>query len=512
MSSARQTLDRLIAQAGPLYSLPAVAMQVVTLLDKASVDTRALKDCIERDPALTGKILRVVNSSLFGLTRQVSDLNQAIGLLGIKPLKLLVLGFSLPPGLHQGAAPWVLEWYWRHALTKAVAARQLCQRIWHKPGDEAFLAGLLEDVGILVLASQLGEPYLRLLELVVRGADLCALESAALGFDHLEVSRRLLQSWGLPPTLCAAPQEGAQGREVALGPIVALAEHAARWIAEGHPGALRLLLQGDAALGRPLDAAEVEELLNDIDAAMLPLSEVFHLPAFAGDRARQLIATAHRQLADVAATAAEDLLRGPEPSGEPIDLQAEIECVRQLAAHLVRPAAPPATEEPAPPKPQVAVAAEASKLRARLAEAVAAARLARMPLSLLLVSIGPVDEAPDTLAAHDARGCAAILAATCRETEFPGMTRVAEGEGRCGMILPDCSRREALDLAGDWLERARRAAMLRGDLNRLRLAAGIATTALVSKNFPAEALLSAADRCLYASQATGSGVAKSIEL
>ena len=80
MNDAATTLDRLVAKAGQLHSLPAVAMEVLRLTDNPQVDARALKECIENDPALTGKLLRVVNSSLFGLSREVSDLNQALAL------------------------------------------------------------------------------------------------------------------------------------------------------------------------------------------------------------------------------------------------------------------------------------------------------------------------------------------------------------------------------------------------------------------------------------------------
>ena len=89
-------IDQIVDRAGALFTLPAVAVEVLRLTQSPRVDVLALKACIERDPALTVKILRVVNSSLFGLPREVSDLNQALALLGIKPLKLLALGFSLP--------------------------------------------------------------------------------------------------------------------------------------------------------------------------------------------------------------------------------------------------------------------------------------------------------------------------------------------------------------------------------------------------------------------------------
>src|SRR5207244_3579816 len=82
-------------------------------------------ECLETDPALAARILRVVNSSLFGPSRHVTDLNQALTLLGIRPLKMLVLGFSLPKELFSGLQAQVLANYWRQTLVKAVAAREL---------------------------------------------------------------------------------------------------------------------------------------------------------------------------------------------------------------------------------------------------------------------------------------------------------------------------------------------------------------------------------------------------
>ena len=153
MIDSATTLDHLAARSGQLYSLPGVAMQVLQLTRNPQVDTRALKECIENDPAIASRILRVVNSSLFGLSREVSDLNQALALLGIKPLKLLVLGFSLPSGLFLDVESKTLLWYWKHTLTKAVAGRELSHRLWRIPGDEAFLAGLFQDLGVLCSSS-----------------------------------------------------------------------------------------------------------------------------------------------------------------------------------------------------------------------------------------------------------------------------------------------------------------------------------------------------------------------
>ena len=205
MNDPATTLDRLVARAGRLYSLPAVAMQVLELTKDPQVDCRALKQCIENDPALTGRILGVVNSSLFGLSREVSDLNQALAMLGSKPLKLLVLGFSLPAGLFSGVRDEILGRYWRHTLTKAVAGREISETLWHMPGDDAFIAGLLQDVGMLLLIQELREPYVTFLDRAfAAGEDLATLEARSMGFDHTELSARLLAHWGLPETLVEA--------------------------------------------------------------------------------------------------------------------------------------------------------------------------------------------------------------------------------------------------------------------------------------------------------------------
>ena len=126
-------ISELVRRARSLYSLPAVAAEVLQLTSNPQVDTRALKECIEADPALTAKILRVVNSSLFGLSREVCDLNQALALLGTKPLKLLVLGFSLPDNLFAEVAREQLDWYWSTTLTRAVAAREISEQLFRSP-------------------------------------------------------------------------------------------------------------------------------------------------------------------------------------------------------------------------------------------------------------------------------------------------------------------------------------------------------------------------------------------
>ena len=116
-----------------------------------------------------------------------------------------MLGFSLPSGLFAGVGTAVLARYWRRTLTKAVAARELCETVWRQPGDEAFIGGLLQDLGMLLLIQELGEPYIKFLDAVLTsGRDLRAMEVESMGFDHTMLTARLLAHWGLPEALVEA--------------------------------------------------------------------------------------------------------------------------------------------------------------------------------------------------------------------------------------------------------------------------------------------------------------------
>lgn len=346
-SQSAATLSALAAGAGRLYSLPAVAMKVLELTANPRVDTRALKECIENDPALTGKLLQVVNSSLFGLSREILDLGQALTLLGSKPLKLLVLGFSLPADLFANVAADVLRGYWNHALTKAVAAREIAQSIWGMPGDDAFLAGLLQDLGMLVLIQHFGQPYARLVKQVTEEQeDLWVWEADAMGFNHTQLSGAMLARWGLPESLHEAvvvvspvsEAEPDDSADDALAQVLHLAELLAQSLADGNPRALaRLRRVGDQS--HLFSDAQLEELVETLQQKVTELADVLKLQLPDGIQYTDLLRKAHDQLADAAQEAAEDLLRrgssapavGPSKS-EAADLSA----LRQASSALTQ--------------------------------------------------------------------------------------------------------------------------------------------------------------------------------
>ncbi|MCR4413792.1 MAG: HDOD domain-containing protein [Thermoguttaceae bacterium] len=531
MTTHTDALDRLLARSQQLYSLPVVAMRVLELTDNPHVDTRALKECIENDPALTAKILRVVNSSLFGLSREVSDLNQALALLGTKPLKLLVLGFSLPPGLFQGVACEILDWYWRRTLTRAVAAREISETVWRQPGDEPFIAALLCDLGMLLLIQELGRYYQAFLEKArAWGGDIAALEAQALGFDHVTVTAELLSRWRLPDALVDAINPArAQAAGRTLSPatkrtaeIVEVADLVARVLVDDHPEKLKDLL----AVGlrdHALRPEQLERLVDGLERKVDQLAEVLSVRLTEGPAYAEVLARAHARLAATAEAAAEEIARrngealfeeirglsaavqqyvprvAPETATAPCSKPAPAEAAGPSAAQLV--ATPPAID------------AETSILNG-LTVAVAACRQLRCPLSLLLVELCDVNELVLTRGVEGFQRLLLFVERACRGLDHPSVHCLPFREAGFAVLLPDCERRAAVGLANQLLDRLRRHSQEpnRSKRHAVSLGVGVATVAMPPRNFPPQDLLEAATRCLNGSNAAGGGVVKSIEI
>ena len=539
MNDPATTLDHLVARAGRLYSLPAVAMKVLELTKNPEVDSRALKECIENDPALTGRILGVVNSSLFGLSREVSDLNQALAMLGSKPLKLLVLGFSLPAGLFSGVREEVLGRYWRHTLTKAVAGREISETLWNAPGDDAFIAGLLQDVGMLLLIQELQQPYVKFLGRAhAAGRDVAALETASMGFDHTELSARLLAHWGLPDTLVeavgrqpACPDSDAPcfPRE-AMSQILHLAELVACLLADRRPEVLAELLEAGRQY-RDLSEDRLELLVGSLEEKIDQLADVLSLQLPPGMDYRDVLAQAHTQLAAVATEAAGDVFRSRQAEALKPEEESLLAELRDVAAAVAKVSGRPAEPGPAegPPAPVVdgpnwlaaphqraagstTVAADPGLL-GQLQAGAATCRQSRCPLSLLLVEL----DRPEELALD--RGVEGLdklrqsLESFCRRVDHPRASCLAHGEEGFALILPDCERRLAVELGNQLIEQFRGLGPFEArDLRAVGISVGIATVVLPPKNFLPDDLLAAADRCLYGSRVSGGRVVKSIEI
>lgn len=188
-----------------LPSMPAVAMRVVEMGGDPDASLADLAQVIGRDPALAAKVMRVAASPLYAGRRQVRDLRQALMVLGMTASMSLALSFSLAGSWQSAQGPLELHAYWRRCLVVAVAARAFGVRAGYQEREALFLAGLLQDIGMLALDRVLPGMYAGVLAWGTEDhAALVLGEQVAFGDDHAAIGAWLLQRWRLPQMVVEA--------------------------------------------------------------------------------------------------------------------------------------------------------------------------------------------------------------------------------------------------------------------------------------------------------------------
>ena len=192
-------LPEVLRRADNLPSLPAVALDVLRLSQDEDATLDAMASCLSRDPALSAKLLKLANSSLFGFGKEVTTLQRATMMLGMKTVKLMALSFSLAGSLPRKGKSGGFDFaeYWRRSLVCAVSARSLAKLVRNANGDEVFLCGLFLHFGKLVLSRCMREQYEELLQ-EASGWPTTELEERRLGLSSADVCATLLKTWELP--------------------------------------------------------------------------------------------------------------------------------------------------------------------------------------------------------------------------------------------------------------------------------------------------------------------------
>lgn len=267
-----------------LPTLPRVAVRVIELTQDERLNLDELEKVIRNDQALAAKILRTVNSSFYGLRRPCTTIGQALVMLGTSAVKSLALGFSLVSAVGaEGNGGFDHAGYWRRGLYTAVAAKAIAQEAGKGFEDEAFLGGLLQDIGVMAMYQALGERYLGVLGRT--GGDhrkLVRCELLELEAQHPEVGALLAKRWKLPDELVipvkyherptAAPAEHAE-----LARCVGLGNTAHDVLTDAEPAAAVARFHLLAGEWFGLDAARCDALLERIAAGSREISSLFRL-------------------------------------------------------------------------------------------------------------------------------------------------------------------------------------------------------------------------------------------
>ncbi|MBU0943147.1 MAG: GGDEF domain-containing protein [Proteobacteria bacterium] len=186
-----------------LPSPPAIALKILEAVQQEDNSFDDLARIIAADPALSVRILKIANSSLYGLVKPVNSLAQATAMIGTDALKNIALSFVIVQDFQDAPqGSFDLNLFWRRAITAAVAAEVLGKNIAFKDQD-IFASALLQDIGVMILFLSDPSAYTTVLnDKRVSGKSLCTTEKEQFGYDHAEVGCHFLKSWNLPSSIC----------------------------------------------------------------------------------------------------------------------------------------------------------------------------------------------------------------------------------------------------------------------------------------------------------------------
>ncbi len=186
-------------------SPPGVAAHIIELAQDPEIEMGKVAKALSMDSALSTKILRIANSPVYAQRRKSENLRQALVVLGLNATLTLALSFSLVKSL-RGAKPNGLDYkfYWRRALLSATAARALSDFLHQSLAEEVFLAGLLQDIGMLALDQSLPDLYRNIDALQKDHAALAEFETKRLQVDHAYIGAWMMRNWHMPDRLHTA--------------------------------------------------------------------------------------------------------------------------------------------------------------------------------------------------------------------------------------------------------------------------------------------------------------------
>jgi HD-like signal output (HDOD) protein len=230
------TVEELIKDINTLVSFPVVGIRVNEMVNNPNVSASEIGKVIGQDPALTARLLRIANSAAFGLAAQVSTVSRAVTVIGNKLIRDLVLATSTINAFEGIPNELVsMENFWRHSLLCGLAARILAERRHMKNTETLFIAGMLHDVGQLVIFRKMPKQAKEALLLSIEGPEDFALHNAErqiFGFDHAQVGAALLRHWNFPPLLVECAEYHHAPTKAKNFPVEAALVHIANSVAQ----------------------------------------------------------------------------------------------------------------------------------------------------------------------------------------------------------------------------------------------------------------------------------------
>jgi HD-like signal output (HDOD) protein len=202
--------QRIVENIKQLPALPLIVTRLIKVVNSPDTSAEDAADLIEKDPALTTKVLRLANSAFYGMPRSISSVSSAVVILGFNTLKSLVLSASVITMFPGGGATIAFDRlrFWKHSIVSAMVARTIAQHIMGvtiMDPQSAFCAGIMHDIGKLIFELFTPREYSAVCTRSQKdGMPLVEAEAAGMGITHAEIGHILADKWALPLELEAA--------------------------------------------------------------------------------------------------------------------------------------------------------------------------------------------------------------------------------------------------------------------------------------------------------------------
>ena len=268
-STERRAVDEAIRSISHIATLPEITVKIIEIVEDATSTANDLISVISNDPALCSRILKVVNSSFYGLPGQVGSIDRAVVMLGLNAVKNIAISASMAKLFRGGqlTRSFSARDLWMHSVAAATASKMLADAQDVGMSDEAFLSGLVHDIGIMV---ELQYDRAKLLEVVTAvspngerepGADWREVEREQFGATHEEFGAALCEKWKFPAALARVTGHHHEPMELAAGErsMACLVHIADRLAAEVSQAPFRLDLQDLSIDGSVMDEAGVSD-------------------------------------------------------------------------------------------------------------------------------------------------------------------------------------------------------------------------------------------------------------
>lgn len=283
----KEEVLKTVLQSDHLPTLPTVASKLVSITSKEETSITEIADLISKDISLSSKILKMANSALYSFPNKIGTVSQAVSVMGTNAVRSLVLSFSFLKIKKNGKKDtFDYKQFWEKSIACAVSAKLIIENLQDKEPEEIFIAGLLQNIGELIIARAFPEKYEQIIaECSGNGISMMEAEQKIIGVDHAFVGYKVAENWRFPPILIMpiqyhhfpAQYKGGDKRIKLVNRVIHLSDILTNIIYSKRPREYHKQFKVKARLMAGFDENIIDNILHNVHKEIARIASTFDL-------------------------------------------------------------------------------------------------------------------------------------------------------------------------------------------------------------------------------------------